>query len=178
MGDILDAEGEVLAEELGEAATYMHLDVTDRDQWAAIVHRTVERYGKLNVLEPAEAPMSSRALQHAIRPTESPKPVSRQLSAAVGARSPVHATGQRAATRDPARRDRHLSGNGANLNCRSGRICGDYDVLCGAGSPALLVAGSLRAQRLSHGGTDINLAGSGAGGAPRWLDQRRLVRCS
>jgi 3alpha(or 20beta)-hydroxysteroid dehydrogenase len=50
MGDILDAEGEVLAEELGEAATYMHLDVTDRDQWAAIVHRTVERYGKLNVL--------------------------------------------------------------------------------------------------------------------------------
>jgi 3alpha(or 20beta)-hydroxysteroid dehydrogenase len=50
MGDILDAEGAAVAEELGEAASYVHLDVTDRDQWAAAVGRSLDRYGKLNVL--------------------------------------------------------------------------------------------------------------------------------
>jgi 3alpha(or 20beta)-hydroxysteroid dehydrogenase len=50
IGDILDPEGEALVEEFGEAATYTHLDVTDRHQWAVAVGRTLERYGKLNVL--------------------------------------------------------------------------------------------------------------------------------
>lgn len=49
-GDLLDAEGEALASELGDAATYVHLDVTDRAQWADAVRTAVERYGKLNVL--------------------------------------------------------------------------------------------------------------------------------
>jgi 3alpha(or 20beta)-hydroxysteroid dehydrogenase len=50
IADILDAEGEALAAELGDVCTYVRLDVTDRDQWAAAVATTVERYGKLNVL--------------------------------------------------------------------------------------------------------------------------------
>jgi 3alpha(or 20beta)-hydroxysteroid dehydrogenase len=50
LGDILDEEGEALAAELGDAAAYVHLDVTDRDQWAAAVAIAVERFGKLNVL--------------------------------------------------------------------------------------------------------------------------------
>jgi 3alpha(or 20beta)-hydroxysteroid dehydrogenase len=50
IGDILDTEGEALAAELGDAVTYVHLDVTDRDQWARAVATTAERYGKLNVL--------------------------------------------------------------------------------------------------------------------------------
>ncbi|MGH9013377.1 MAG: SDR family oxidoreductase [Acidimicrobiia bacterium] len=50
VGDILDAEGEALAQDLGDAATYVHLDVTAREQWARAVARTLERYGKLNVL--------------------------------------------------------------------------------------------------------------------------------
>ncbi|MGD9755780.1 MAG: SDR family oxidoreductase [Acidimicrobiia bacterium] len=50
LADVLDTEGEALAAELGDAAAYVHLDVTDRDQWAAAVQATVDRFGKLNVL--------------------------------------------------------------------------------------------------------------------------------
>ena len=50
IGDILDEEGNALADELGDAAAYVHLDVTDRAQWADAVATTVERFGSLNVL--------------------------------------------------------------------------------------------------------------------------------
>jgi 3alpha(or 20beta)-hydroxysteroid dehydrogenase len=50
VGDVLDAEGEALAAELGAAVTYVHLDVTDRAQWAAAVAIAVQRHGRLNVL--------------------------------------------------------------------------------------------------------------------------------
>ncbi len=50
IGDILDEKGEALAAELGDAARYVHLDVTDADQWAAAVQTAVEAFGHLNVL--------------------------------------------------------------------------------------------------------------------------------
>jgi 3alpha(or 20beta)-hydroxysteroid dehydrogenase len=50
LGDILDDEGQAVAAELGDDAVYVHLDVTDREQWAAAVATAVERFGKLNVL--------------------------------------------------------------------------------------------------------------------------------
>ena len=50
LGDILDDEGEKLATTLGDSAAYVHLDVTNRDQWAQAVAAAVERFGKLNVL--------------------------------------------------------------------------------------------------------------------------------
>ena len=51
LGDILDDEGAAVAAELGDdVAAYVHLDVTDRAQWAAAVATTVERFGKLDVL--------------------------------------------------------------------------------------------------------------------------------
>lgn len=50
LGDILDADGEALAAELGDAAAYVHLDVTSRDGWDAAVATALERFGKLNVL--------------------------------------------------------------------------------------------------------------------------------
>lgn len=48
--DITDAEGKELADSLGEAAAYQHLDVSDEDQWKTAVARTVEEFGSLNVL--------------------------------------------------------------------------------------------------------------------------------
>ena len=40
IGDILDDEGKALADEIGDAARYVHLDVTQPDQWqAAVAHR-------------------------------------------------------------------------------------------------------------------------------------------
>lgn len=50
IGDILDEEGKALADELGEAARYVHLDVTDYDQWQAAVDTAVKEFGTLNVL--------------------------------------------------------------------------------------------------------------------------------
>jgi 3alpha(or 20beta)-hydroxysteroid dehydrogenase len=50
LGDILDDEGKTLADELGDSARYVHLDVTDFDQWEAAVATAVEEFGCLNVL--------------------------------------------------------------------------------------------------------------------------------
>lgn len=50
IGDILDEEGEALAAELGDAARYIHLDVTQPDQWDAAVALAVGDFGLLNVL--------------------------------------------------------------------------------------------------------------------------------
>lgn len=50
IGDILDEEGQALADELGESARYVHLDVTDADQWDAAVNVAVEAFGKLTAL--------------------------------------------------------------------------------------------------------------------------------
>ena len=50
IADLLDEEGARLAEELGEAAIYQHLDVTSAEQWAAAVRVAEERFGRLDVL--------------------------------------------------------------------------------------------------------------------------------
>ena len=53
IGDILDEEGlklEAEIRELGGRATFVHLDVTEPDQWESAVTRAVSEYGKLDVL--------------------------------------------------------------------------------------------------------------------------------
>ena len=50
VGDVLDAEGAAVAGALGEAATFVRLDVTREDDWSRAVALAVERYGALNVL--------------------------------------------------------------------------------------------------------------------------------
>lgn len=50
MGDLLDEEGAALADELGESARYVHLDVTSDDDWRAAVELTVGEFGRLDVL--------------------------------------------------------------------------------------------------------------------------------
>ncbi len=49
-GDILDAEGEVVAKELGEDARYVHLDVTRAEDWDAAVATAVAEFGGVDVL--------------------------------------------------------------------------------------------------------------------------------
>ena len=48
IGDVLDEEGEALARELD--IQYRHLDVTDEQQWSAVVGEIVETSGGLHVL--------------------------------------------------------------------------------------------------------------------------------
>jgi 3alpha(or 20beta)-hydroxysteroid dehydrogenase len=50
IGDLLDDEGTALAEELGDAARYVHLDVTSDDDWRNAVDLTVTEFGRLDVL--------------------------------------------------------------------------------------------------------------------------------
>lgn len=50
IGDIADAAGEALAKELGEAAVYVHLDVTKPEDWTRAVNTAVKTFGGLNVL--------------------------------------------------------------------------------------------------------------------------------
>ncbi len=50
LGDVLAPEGEAVAKDLGDAATFARLDVGDEDDWVQAVKRTVERFGRLDVL--------------------------------------------------------------------------------------------------------------------------------
>jgi 3alpha(or 20beta)-hydroxysteroid dehydrogenase len=48
--DVLDGDGQRVAEELGANARYRHLDVSSEKEWAATVAGAVETFGRLNVL--------------------------------------------------------------------------------------------------------------------------------
>lgn len=50
LGDVLDAEGKAVAESIGDAAAYRHLDVTDESSWADAIADVGERWGRLDVL--------------------------------------------------------------------------------------------------------------------------------
>ena len=50
IGDILDDEGKSLADDIGDGARYVHLDVTQAEQWDAAVATAVQEFDKLDVL--------------------------------------------------------------------------------------------------------------------------------
>ena len=50
LADVLDDEGQRVAQSLGAAAAYAHLDVTRAADWADAVAVAVERFGGLDVL--------------------------------------------------------------------------------------------------------------------------------
>lgn len=64
IGDLLDEEGAALAEELGEAARYVHLDVTSEEEWADAVAFTLAEFGRLDVLFNNAGIFNGGALQH------------------------------------------------------------------------------------------------------------------
>src|ERR1700759_2270738 len=49
-GDILDDEGKAVAADLGDAVRYVHLDVTQPEQWEAAVTTAVSEFGGIDVL--------------------------------------------------------------------------------------------------------------------------------
>ena len=50
VADILDERGQQVADELGDAAHYCHLDVTSEADWSECVQSTVGRFGRVDVL--------------------------------------------------------------------------------------------------------------------------------
>ena len=49
-GDILDAEGESVAKDVGGATRYVHLDVTQPDDWEHVVATAVDAFGGVDIL--------------------------------------------------------------------------------------------------------------------------------
>ncbi|MGV0161856.1 SDR family oxidoreductase [Mycobacterium colombiense] len=49
-GDILDDEGKAVAAEVGDAARYLHLDVTKPEDWDAAVATALGEFGRIDVL--------------------------------------------------------------------------------------------------------------------------------
>jgi 3alpha(or 20beta)-hydroxysteroid dehydrogenase len=50
IADVLDEQGEKVAVEIGDAAKYLHLDVTSEEGWAGVVKETVGAFGRLDIL--------------------------------------------------------------------------------------------------------------------------------
>jgi 3alpha(or 20beta)-hydroxysteroid dehydrogenase len=50
IADLLDEEGTALAEELGDSARYVHLDVTKYSEWESAVQTAVSEFGGLDIL--------------------------------------------------------------------------------------------------------------------------------
>jgi 3alpha(or 20beta)-hydroxysteroid dehydrogenase len=63
IGDILDDEGAALADELGAAARFVHLDVTRPQDWNGAAARAVGDFGKLDVLVNNAGIVNGSALQ-------------------------------------------------------------------------------------------------------------------
>ena len=50
LADVKDDLGRAVAEEIGDAAAYFHLDVTSEAEWQAVAAAVAERFGRLDVL--------------------------------------------------------------------------------------------------------------------------------
>ena len=50
IADVLEHEGRQVADSIGAAARFEHLDVTSEDDWAAVAAATTKHFGKLDIL--------------------------------------------------------------------------------------------------------------------------------
>jgi 3alpha(or 20beta)-hydroxysteroid dehydrogenase len=50
ISDILDEDGKTVVKDLGDAAIYVHLDVTDEQSWLDAIAATTDAFGRLDVL--------------------------------------------------------------------------------------------------------------------------------
>jgi 3alpha(or 20beta)-hydroxysteroid dehydrogenase len=50
VGDVLDDLGDRLVRQIGDSARYVHLDVSDPDQWETAISTATSEFGKLDVL--------------------------------------------------------------------------------------------------------------------------------
>ena len=50
LADMNDTDGQLVADEIGESALYLHLDVSNEDNWKSVIAQTMETFGKLDIL--------------------------------------------------------------------------------------------------------------------------------
>ena len=64
LADILDERGKPVADELGDAARYQHLDITEEKQWQATVDFTLAEFGELTTLVNNAAVLHIAPIEH------------------------------------------------------------------------------------------------------------------
>jgi 3alpha(or 20beta)-hydroxysteroid dehydrogenase len=64
LGDVLDDEGEAVADKLGSAARFLHLDVTDEAGWTRAVEETLEAHGRIDALVNNAAILHIGTIEH------------------------------------------------------------------------------------------------------------------
>src|ERR1700722_8637145 len=67
IADVQDDLGQALADDLGPRARYIHLDVSDEDQWAEAIRQTVAVFGRPTVLVQSAAIVHHRLLEDSPR---------------------------------------------------------------------------------------------------------------
>lgn len=50
LADLNETDGQAVAEAIGDSAVFMRLDVTDEENWQAVIAQTVETFGRLDIL--------------------------------------------------------------------------------------------------------------------------------
>jgi len=50
LADLNDTDGQAAAEEIGENAIYLHLDVSNEENWISVIAQTVKTFGGLDIL--------------------------------------------------------------------------------------------------------------------------------
>ncbi|MBC2960079.1 SDR family NAD(P)-dependent oxidoreductase [Nocardioides deserti] len=83
VADVQREPGEAVADELGDLASYLHLDVTDEESIAALVDTVVERHGRLDVF------MANAAVFGAIGPIAEQRTPDVDLTLAVNLRGVI-----------------------------------------------------------------------------------------
>ena len=71
VADILEAEGRTVAEEIGAAARFERLDVTDERNWAELVEATTARFARPRFSSTTRVCCTSRPFSRRPRPTSS-----------------------------------------------------------------------------------------------------------
>jgi 3(or 17)beta-hydroxysteroid dehydrogenase len=50
IADVNEADGQLVAESIGENALFLRLDVSDEDNWKTVIATTIEKFGRLDIL--------------------------------------------------------------------------------------------------------------------------------
>ena len=64
LGDILDEEGQAVARELGDGASYLGLDVTQEEAWGRAVEATLQNHGRIDILVNNAARLHLGTIEH------------------------------------------------------------------------------------------------------------------
>ena len=67
IGDVQDELGGKLAAEIGDAAVYVHLDVSSEDDWAEVIRQAAQSFGEPTILVQSAAVVHHKLIEDSTR---------------------------------------------------------------------------------------------------------------